>query len=194
VPTDNKINPSGIMPHVYQTETEKLLAEMLNTTACRAKSSTRRIVIAERSEELFWRHVAGRKVSPELDAFLKNLTSGRTWMRKINIPSTHENVAAVLVFPSDLKGREGEILNELHVFLDGEVIIEKWQAPKNSPLAVLRNEMVSSLEIQKVRMRHRRVGVEFRMSVPGGDERFAVKLFDFAEEYLRIRVVAHPFF
>src|SRR6202020_90478 len=60
-----------------------------------SKSSTRQIVISEPDEGELQKQLVGRDLSPKLERFLTGLIKGKKWPRKINIPSAHDNLAAV---------------------------------------------------------------------------------------------------
>ena len=91
------------------------------------KSATSKIVIFEPDAAHLMQALASRDLSPGLVDFLKSLLKTKKWARKINIPSQHDDVAAVLVFTSALKEAGLEIFSELHVFFAGKIIVEKWQ-------------------------------------------------------------------
>jgi hypothetical protein len=158
------------------------------------KATTRRIVISDPDEELLRKHLAGRRVSPKLERFLKSLTNGKRWTRKINIPSTHENLAAVLLFTSDLKEGGLEISSELHVFLEDTVIIERWQVlGEHQKTSSMPTQMLLAMEIQKVRLNGSRVSVELRVPVPDAEPKVAMRIIDFMENGPTVRTVANPF-
>ncbi len=116
-----------------------------------AKSTTANIVISEPDEEQLRSSLQGREVSPELRKFLLNLLKTKKWTRKITLPSTHENVAVVLVFASSLKETGLEIVTELHVFFNKKIIVEEWQVVgENEKTSAIPKEAFTSMCIQKV--------------------------------------------
>lgn len=155
------------------------------------KSATKRIVISEPDEEQLRQHLAGRDVSPGLGRFLKNMINGRKWARKINVPSTHDDLAAVLVFTSELKEHGLEISSELHVFFADRIFIEKWQV-RGEQTSSAPTEMFRSVEIQKVRLEKNEVRVILKM-LGEGDEKMATRTFDFSGDNPGVRTVANPF-
>lgn len=158
------------------------------------KSATRQILIVEPDEVLLRHHLAGRTVSPGLDKFLSRLVSGKKWPRKINIPSTHDNLAAALVFSTELKEGGLEIYSELHVFFDGETRVEKWPvAGERDEKAALPKETFTSIEIEKVRLHEgKEVQVTLRIPVPEGVSQSVVRTFDFADGNGGMQIVAPP--
>jgi len=113
-------------------------------------------------------------------------------MRKINIPSSRDDLAAAIVFTSTLKDAGLEIHSELHVFFAGRTISEKWQ------VAGEREEKsraaFTSVEVCKVRLEgDTLVRVEIGMILSTGEPKTQVRTFDFAIEEPSVRVVPHPF-
>ena len=158
------------------------------------KSTTRQILIFEPDEELLKKHLVGRDVSPELSKFLLRLIKGKKWARKINIPASHENLAAALVFSSELKETGLEILSELHVFLDGVIIVEKWPVVgETDRISSLPKEAFTSIEIEKVRLaRGRIVEVVIQMALADEKRKAVVRTFDFSSGESNTRIVSHP--
>jgi len=137
--------------------------------------------------------LAGRVISPELTEFLKNLLKAKKWARKINIPSGHTGVAAVLVFTSQLKEAGLEIFSELHVFHRNKTIVEKWEVCGETEQTYrLPKEAFMAIEIDKVRVHGPEVSIEFRVPTSEGDTETLLRTFDFSEETPGIRVVPHP--
>jgi hypothetical protein len=160
-----------------------------------AKSSTRQILISEPDEEQLKKHLEGRDVSPKLSRFLTSLIKRHKWPRKINIPSAHDNLAAVLVFTSELKEAGLEIFSELHVFFADAVIVEKWRVMgETDRTSSMPKEAFTSLEIEKVRLVNQKVTVTLTMTLPAGGTKSIVRVFDFTANEPNIRVVPHPFF
>ena len=156
------------------------------------KSTTHRIQIYEPDEEQVKLALDGRQVAPGLRDFLKKLLSAKKWTRKINIPSGHEDLAAVLIFSTSLRESGLEILSELHVFYSGNVIVEKWEvAGENKRISSLPKEAFRAIDVQKVRREGDQVSVEFTVPVTGGQTSTLVHTFDFSEEP-RERHVPHP--
>lgn len=158
-----------------------------------SKYATRHILISEPDEEQLELGLEGRELSPALLKFLKTLIKTKKWTRKINIPSSHDGTAAVLVFTSELKESGLEIFSELHVFLDGKTLVEKWQVmgENTEPLALTEGSL-GAVEIEKVWVEDPRVHVRLKVPMPNGDSKTLIKTFDFALEGSRIRIVPHP--
>jgi hypothetical protein len=159
------------------------------------RDTTSKIVIFEPDEETLQKALVGREVSPELRAFLKSLLQRKKWARKINIPSGHNNVAAVLVFTTALKEAGFEIFSELHVFFAGKIFVEKWQVVgERERIALLPKEIFRAVDISKVRIDGARVRVEF--SVPQVGEGYSetlCKTYDFSGEEPRVELTAEAF-
>jgi hypothetical protein len=164
------------------------------STRSRSKSSTRRIVLSEPDGELLTKYLEGRQVSPALARFLKNLISVRKWMRKINIPSGRDDLAAALIFTTNLKPGGLEIICELHVHFAGHVIVEEWEVlGEHEQASALPGEMLRALEIDKVRARGDRVTVELTMPRPARGSQTIVRCFDFAGDIPCGGPVPNPF-
>ena len=159
------------------------------------RDTTSKIVIFEPDEETLQRALVGREVAPELRAFLKNLLQRKKWARKINIPSGHNDVAAVLVFTTALKEAGLEIFSELHVFFAGKVFVEKWQVVgERERIALLPKEIFRAVDIRKVRVDGARVRVEFSLPSIGEDCRETLlKTYDFSGEEPRVELTPEPF-
>ena len=159
------------------------------------KSTTHRIVIHEPEEEQVQEALAGRTVSPGLRKFLKNLLRANKWTRKINIPSGHEDLAAVLVFTTELKEAGLEICSELHVFFADRIMVEKWQvAGENERISQLPKEAFRAIDVQKVRASGDEVTVEFTVPFAAGQTSTLVHTFDFSSGEPAVRTIPHPFF
>jgi hypothetical protein len=157
------------------------------------KSSTHRIVIFEPDEEHLKKALVGRDLSPGLIAFLKNLLKAKKWARKINIPSAHNDVAAVLVFTTALKEAGLEIFSELHVFHAGRTMVERWEVVGEAEqISLLPKEAFRAINIDKVRVQDARVSIEFSVPTSGGHSSTLVKIFDFSVEGPEFRTVPHP--
>ena len=158
-----------------------------------AKSTTSRISIFEPDEAQLKHLLVDRELSPGLIEFLRNLLKRNKWARKINIPSNHNDVAAVLVFTTDLKEGGLEIFSELHVFLAGRMMVEKWQIMGESErTSLLPKEAFRAIDINAVRIEGAKVNVEFSVPMLGGQSSTLTKTFDFSIEDPGIRVVPHP--
>ena len=158
-----------------------------------SKSITKRIVIFEPDAERLKNALAGRQVSPGLAEFLNTLLKRKKWARKINIPSDHDDVAAVLVFTTQLKEGGLEIFSELHVFCAGRSMVEKWQVVgEGERISLLPKEAFRAIDISKVRVEGVQVNVEFSVPIVGGQSRTLIKTFDFSLEDTGPRVVPHP--
>jgi hypothetical protein len=157
-----------------------------------AKSSTKKIVLFEPDQGQLTTALHDRHLCPELIKFLTNLLKAKKWTRKINIPSNHNDVAAVLVFTTALKEGGLEILSELHVYYAGKVLVEKWQVVgENDEISDIPREMFSAIDILKVRADGSRVTIEF--NAPVAEAPTLSKVFDFAQEGSTVRFVPHPF-
>ena len=158
-----------------------------------SKSTTSRISIFEPDEAQLKSLLADRELSPGLIEFLKNLLKRKKWARKINIPSGHDDVAAVLVFTTSLKEGGLEIFSELHVFFAGKIMVEKWQVVGESErTSLLPKEVFRAIDINTVRIEGTKVNVEFSVPMFGGQSSSLTKTFDFSMEDAEIRVVPHP--
>lgn len=157
------------------------------------KSDSRKIAIFEPSQEGLDQAVIGRDVSPGLAEYLKNLLRRQKWVRKINIPSGWDDAAAVLVWTTRLKPGGFEMLSELHVYLAGRVMIEKWEiAGELERIRSLPQESFQAIDITKVRVEGKVVTLEFTVPRPGGASSAYVTAFDFAREGSDVRTVVHP--
>jgi hypothetical protein len=157
------------------------------------KSDTRRVAIFEPDQERLSEAVSGRNLSPELGAFLKNLVGRKKWVRKINIPSGHDDAAAVLVFSTTLKEGGLEILSELHVYCGGKSMVEIWEVVgETERIRLLPKESFRAIDITKVRVEGQSVSVEFAISKPDGQSELRVKIFDFGGEQPQMQTVPHP--
>ena len=158
-----------------------------------SKASTHKITLFEPDEDALKKALIGRALSPDLNAFLKNLLKRNKWTRKINIPSGCNDVAAVLVFTTTLKEEGLEILSELHVYFGGRSIVEKWEvAGETARIRLLPKEAFRAIDISKVRVDGVVVNVEFTVPMPGGQSGEHVKTFDFSADGLEDRTVPHP--
>ena len=157
------------------------------------KPVTSRIVLLEPDEEALKRALVDREISPGLTDSLNNLLKHKKWPRKINIPSGHNDVAAVLVFTTTLKEGGLEILSELHVFYAGKSIVEKWEVVGESErISLLPKEAFRAIDISKVHVEGAQVSVEFSVPIAGGQSTTRVKVFDFSTDEPQVRNVPHP--
>jgi hypothetical protein len=157
------------------------------------KSTTKRIVLFEPDEQQLKQALAGRDLSPGLVDFLNNLLKTKKWTRKINIPSRHDDVAAVLVFTTALKEAGLEIFSELHVFFAGKIMVEKWQVVGGAVrTSLLPKEAFHEINIDKVRVQGAQVNVEFSVPTSGGHSGILTKTFDFSVDEPKMRIVPHP--
>jgi hypothetical protein len=155
--------------------------------------TTKRIVIFEPDEAHLKTALEGRDLSPALVQFLKDLLHTKKWARKINIPSGHDDVAAVLVFTTALREAGLEILSELHVFFAGEVMVEKWQVVgETEQISLLPKEAFRAIDINTVRVQDAQVTVEFSVPMIEGHSGTLIKEFDFSVGGPRFRSVPHP--
>jgi len=159
-----------------------------------SKSVTRRLLVFDSDEDLLKKHLAGRDVSPELRQFLKMLLKGTKWPGKINIPSGHNNLAAGQIFSSRLKQGVLELFSELHVFLEGVTLVEKWPIlGERDTISTLPKETFTAVEIEKVRLQEDgTVEVRIKLPVPDGTRKTVVRTFDFSGTQPSVRVVPNP--
>lgn len=159
----------------------------------RGKSDSRKIAIFEPNQEGLEQAVIGRDVSPGLAEFLKNLLRRRKWVRKINIPSGRDDVAAVLVWTTTLKPGGFEMLSELHVYFAGRTMIEKWEvAGESERIRSLPKEAFQAIDITKIRVEGAVVTLEFTVPRPGGKSSAYVTTFNFDGREPDVRTVVHP--
>lgn len=140
------------------------------------------------------KHLAGRDVSPELRNFLKTLLKGSKWPGKINIPSGHNDLAAAQIFSSKLKQGVLEVFSELHVFLQGVTLVEKWPVLGEADrISTLPKETFTAIEVEKVRLLENWM-VQVRIRIPGADGtgKTVTRMFDFGGNQQPVRVVANP--
>ena len=157
------------------------------------KSTTKKIVLFEPDEGQLKEALAERDLSAGLITFLKNLLKTRKWTRKINIPSSHDDLAAVLVFTTALKEAGFEIFSELHVYFAGKVMIEKWQViGESEQISLLPKEVFHAIDVNKVRVQDGQVIVEVSAPTIGGHSGTLFKTFDFTVEEPSVRFVPHP--
>ncbi len=137
--------------------------------------------------------VAGREVSRGLAEFLENLLRRKKWVRKINIPARHDDVAAVLLFTTTLKKGGLEILSELHIYCAGKKMIEKWEvAGEWDSIRSLPKESFQAIDITSVRVEGESVSVEFTVPSSTGQSEALVTTFDFLDAGPEVRTVPHP--
>jgi hypothetical protein len=159
-----------------------------------SKSTTKKIVLFEPDEEQLNQAMVGRDLSPGLVEFLKNLLKAKKWARKINIPSQHDDVAAVLVFTSALKEAGLEIISELHVFYAGKTMVEKWEVVgEEEQISLLPKEAFRAIDIHKVRVQGSSVNIEISVPTARGHSGTLIRTFDFSVEGPELRIVPHPF-
>lgn len=159
------------------------------------KSDSRKIDIVEPSQECLDKAIIGRDVSAGLAQFLKNLLRRQKWVRKINIPSGQDDVAAVLVWTTTLKSGGFEMLSELHIYFAGRIMVEKWEvAGEMERIRSLPQESFQAIDITKVRVEGEVVTLEFTVPRPGGESSAYVTTFDFTGGEPDVRTVVHPLF
>ena len=114
------------------------------------KNLTARIVVEDFEIKGLRDKLASRKLCPHLlDYLSKVIAIHEGGIRKINIPSSHQNVGVILLGSSRLEDTYLEMHDELHIFYDGKVIIIRWDIRDENGLCVP-DEELSSLEIEKV--------------------------------------------
>jgi len=179
-------NAATIVIHDHTSRLVKRIPNM-------AKSTTKKIVIFEPDEEQLNKALADGDLSPALVEFLNNLLKTKKWTRKINIPSGHNDVAAVLVFTTALKEEGLEILSEIHIFCAGKIMVEKWQVVGGAErISLLPKEAFHAINIDKVRVQGAQVNVEFSAPTIDGHSGTVIKTFDFSVEAPEVRLVPHP--
>ncbi|WP_157447654.1 hypothetical protein [Chthoniobacter flavus] len=137
--------------------------------------------------------VLGRDVSAGLAKFFENLLQRKKWVRKINIPSRHDDVAAVLLFTTTLKEGGLEILSELHIYCAGKTMIEKWEvAGEWQQIRSLPQESFQAIDITKVRVDGNVVSVDFTVPSSEGQSGLYFTQFDFSSDEPPVRTVPHP--
>ncbi len=159
-----------------------------------SKSVTRQLLIFDSSEDLVRKHLAGREASPELRQFLKTLLKGTKWPGKINIPSGHDNLAAGQIFSSRLRQGILEVFSEVHVFLEGVTLVEKWPIlGETDRISSLPKETFTATEIEKVRLIDDWI-VQVRIKIPArnGTTKTVVRMFDFSGNQPGVRFVPNP--
>ena len=157
------------------------------------RHDSRRIAIFEPNLVDLDAALTGREVSRGTAEFLKNLLQRKKWVRKINIPSGCDDVAAVLLFATTLKVGGLEILSELHIYCGGKVLIEKWEvAGETEHIRSLPKESFQAIDITKVRVEGPVVKVEFTVPTPAGKSGLHETIFDFGSEGPDVRTVPHP--
>lgn len=145
------------------------------------KATTQNIVISDPDEEDLESRLGERALSPELFRFLKKLVKTNKWTRKITIPSTHDDVAVVLLFTSKLKEAGLEILIEIHVFFKGQTVVEEWEMlPEIEHPTSLQPGIFNALDIEKVQVQDARVRVDLKVLIPGGEQTKVLKIYDFS--------------
>jgi hypothetical protein len=157
------------------------------------KRESRRIAIFEPNQRDLDEAVIGRDVSGGLAEFLANLLRRKKWVRKINIPSNYDDVAAVLLFTTTLKKGGLEILSELHIYCDGRAMIEKWEvAGEWEQMRSMPKEAFQAIDITAVRVDADMVSVEFTVPSSKGRSGSYVTKFDFRGDGPAVRTVLHP--
>lgn len=157
------------------------------------KRDSRRITIFEPDQADVEKAITGRDLSPGLAEFLENLLRRKKWIRKIHIPSGHDDVAAVLLFTTTLKEGGLEISSELHIYFAGKRMIEKWEvAGEWEQIRSLPKESFQAIDITKVRVIGDVVSVEFTAPSARGQSGLYVTTFDFLGDESDMRTVPHP--
>jgi len=159
-----------------------------------SKSVTRRLLIFDSGEDLLKKHLADREVIPELRHFLNTLLKGTKWPGKINIPSSHDNLAAAQIFSSKLQQGNLELFSELHVFLNGVTLVEKWPIlGETRSISALPKETFTAIEIEKVLLlEDSLVQVKIKLPAPDGTKKSVLRTFDFSGNQPPVRVVPNP--
>ncbi len=120
---------------------------------------TARIVVEDPELKDLENHLAGRKICPLLlDYFRKVVAIHKGGTRKINIPSTHNDVGVALLISSSLEETYLQIHDELHVYLGGKVVVIKWKVRGEEGFCVPEKDL-RQLEIKKVSVEEEKVDV-----------------------------------
>jgi hypothetical protein len=169
-------------------EAERIVAEKQESERVEAERREAERIEAARPKV----NVLGRDVSPELGEFLNRLLHGKRWPKKVNIPSSYNDVAAVLIYSPDLQENALANFSELHVFCGGSSMVEKWEVTGHA-VSRLPRDAFGGMEIEKVRLEAERL-VKVLISVPHSPQgaQIVERLFDFSGGAPRIRTIAHP--
>ncbi len=128
------------------------------------KNMTARIVVENPELKDLENHLAGRKICPLLlEYFRKVVAIHKGGTRKINIPSTHDNVGVALLGSSSLEETFLQMHDELHVFFAGKVVIVKWEVRNEDGFCVPTADL-STLEIKKVQVEGEKVTINLTSS------------------------------
>lgn len=123
------------------------------------KDVTARIVIEDPKLNDLENHLGGRMISPDLQAYFRKIVvlhKGGT--KKINIPSTNNDVGVALLISSNLEETHLEIHDELHVFFAGRIVVIKWAIRGEDGFCVPEKDLSPS-EIKKVSVEGEQVTV-----------------------------------
>jgi hypothetical protein len=157
------------------------------------KSSTCKISLIEPDENQVLRQLVGREVSAALFQFLKGVLKTKKWTRKVNIPSGHDDLAAVLSFTAALKQGGFEIFSELHVFYVDRAQVEKWQVcGEDERIGDLPKEVFRAIEIKRVSAMGSEVRIKLNVPKKEGQYQVIERVFDFSNDEPSVRIVPHP--
>jgi len=158
-----------------------------------SRRTTAQIEISTPQERDLLRQLAGQGLSPPLIIFLKAVVKRHKGIRKINIPSGEDSVAAVLLCAGNLSEKGLEIYDELQIFFHGQTMIERWQWWADGGVCLPEKEKIGTLEIGKVKVIGRVVSVVLKVS-GGKDAREFVREFDFSNPSSEpsVSMIPHP--
>ncbi len=132
-----------------------------------------------------------KKVSRKLKNYLIEMVSKPAWPREIMLPSTHDNVAALLICEPGGEIGNLTISDELHLFFDGMIIIERWPYIANGGLE---RTAFKLLKIRKVKVSGQLVEVLLEEPESGCQSAGLRRRFDFSDHTGEpvIKEVSHP--
>lgn len=146
----------------------------------------------EPEDERLRAFLGDRKVTPAMRRFLTCLLETNSGASSINIPSSHDDLAAAIVLPEPGGQRDETQTAEVHVFFEGRTAIEEWTATAQAdPDAAPREKILSGLDIEKVRLiGEMTVHVIIRNTVENNQA--SVGVFDFRGAEPRVHFSALP--
>ena len=152
------------------------------------KNMTARLVVDTDLKNLK-KLLASRELCPHLVDYLKNVIAlHKGGIRKINIPSTHDNVGVIILGSSSLEETHLQMHDELHVFFDEQIVIIKWAIRGEDGMCVPTGEL-SSLEIKKVLVKGKEVTII--LSSPNMDYLMPVN-FELYDTKYTVLDIPHP--
>jgi len=153
------------------------------------KNMTVRLVLVDTDLKNLKKLLASRELCPHLTDYLKDIIAlHKGGIRKINIPSTHDNVGVIILGSSSLEETHLHMHDELHVFFDEQTVIVKWNIRGENGMCVPPGEL-SSLEIKKVLVKGKEVTII--LSSPKMDYSMPVD-FEIYKDKTTVLVIPHP--